>query len=77
MDKDIGFISGTIRIRYSHQIREKSAYENWDIYKRCDFDPRNDLVVEKDGCYKIHENKPELSAEMGDFFSALNGENIE
>jgi len=73
----IGFIPGTIRVNYSKTNKEKSPYERWDILLSNDFDPRNDIVQEDGGSYKLEGSKVKLGNDLKDHFTNLNGENID
>ena len=68
VDRRIGFADQTLRTLY-HGDRRHRRYLDWrDILLRHDFDPPRDLALGENACWRWNSNKPELHAEVADYF---------
>ena len=70
----VGYVPGTIHIHYSSTKRDKKVYENWDILRRDNFEPKYDLITDYQGLYTISKKKAKLLEDMTQFFHDINGE---
>ena len=73
----IGFIPGMIRVVNNGFIRDKKYIDRWDILANNNFDPKIDLVKDKNGLYVLAESKPKLIEELKNLFDGINAESLE
>ncbi len=68
VDGRIGFADQTLRTLYHGDRRNRRYLDRRDILLRHDFDPPRDLALGENACWRWNSNKPELHAEVADYF---------
>jgi len=70
------YVDGVLE-HFWHGDLDKRNYESRELVaKKYDFDPRNDIMLNDDGCYEWSSAKKEMHHEAGRYFFARQEENI-
>lgn len=66
---NIHYVPGTIRHAYHGNKADRQYISRWDILKKHNFDPFQDLKTNTSGVYELAGNKPELKRDVMAYFN--------
>jgi hypothetical protein len=68
----VSYVPGVVHHLWHGEQQNRQYQERYEILKKFDFTPQNDLVVNQDGCWEWRGNKPSLEQAVADYFVARN-----
>ena len=72
IQRDVGYIKGTIRHYWHGRAVDRRYQERWNILKNNKFNPRNDLKKNLHGVFELEDNKPDLRDDLRAYFRNRN-----
>lgn len=65
----VGYIPGTLRHAFHGRKENRKYIDRWEILKKHQFDPFNDLKTNTSGVYELAGTKPELDRDIMAYFA--------
>ena len=66
----VGFLRGAIRHLWHGDVRNRQYTARHDILREAGFDPRRDLRIDDDGCWRWSSDRPRMHASVHGYLSS-------